>query len=221
MALQLTHLSGFGGGMSGRRLSYRGSTVQTTNVNASSVTLSTLDIGTAATDRLVVVALFYIGPRGLTGVTIGGITATEVDNDSPGQLRGYIYQASVPTGTTADVVISVSAGGGDEMDTLHVAVYALYGLTSTAKQSSVTDKINPWAMTLTNTTGALVIAAVARDGTATTFSWDSAVGVDLASTNNETLTVSFASKSNAPSNLSTTVTGSPTDPGMSIAAAWY
>lgn len=221
MALQLTHLSGFGGGRSGRRLSYRGSTVQTTNVNASSVTLSAVDIGTAATDRLVVAVLFYDGPRNLTGATIAGVTATLVDNDGAGDLKGYIYQASVPSGATGDIVLSVTNQTGDEFETLHVAVYALYGLTSTTKQSAVTDKSNPWAMTLTNTAGALVVAGVGTDNGATTFSWDSAVSVDLASTNNENLTVSFASKENAASNLSTTVTGSPEDPDMSIAAAWY
>lgn len=87
-------------------------------------------IGDAAANRLVVAVIYSSASinRTLSGVTIGGVTATEalfVDNAN---LHLHVYFAIVPTGTTAAVVITHSsapsgAGGG-------VAVW--YGLPSAA-----------------------------------------------------------------------------------------
>lgn len=68
-----------------------------------SYTFSAVAIGTATTTRIVACAIKVTNGAELASVTIGGISATKA-------IRNYdngIYYAIVPTGTTADIVISV------------------------------------------------------------------------------------------------------------------
>lgn len=71
-------------------------------------TFAAQPIGAASADRRVVVA---IGSRtsSLSSVTIGGVAAAvDVSDTTPDQI--YICSAVVPTGTTADVVVTFTAG---------------------------------------------------------------------------------------------------------------
>lgn len=74
-----------------------------------------MGIGAAASDRYVYVALFSkrVGsPLSISSVTIGGVTATPLITQSNAESNSpitAIYYANVPTGTTADVVVTYNA----------------------------------------------------------------------------------------------------------------
>lgn len=107
---------------------------------SSPVTLSGVSIGSASADRLVVVLLNWRGLPGmvLTGVTIGGVAATEVaaaNYAANGDGVG-IYTRVVSSGSTCDIVISSSTAAPTG---LYCHVYAIYGLNSTAALDSAAD----------------------------------------------------------------------------------
>lgn len=91
-------------------------------------TFTAMPIGAPAPDRLVVAALHgvYNPPRSLTSATIGGITATVVQQSG----LAFAY-AVVPTGTTADVEV---VWNGQTWDN-YCATFVLTG-TATAHTSS-------------------------------------------------------------------------------------
>ncbi len=80
----------------------------------STYTFSGVSIGAADANRYVVVglALRAAGNRTISSVTIGGVTATsavDLDGDAGGNTtRAALFIAAVPTGTTADVVMTLS-----------------------------------------------------------------------------------------------------------------
>lgn len=73
-------------------------------------TFTGVSIGTAATNRLVYVAVTFVAAnaRRISSATIGGISATIVDFAAQGNGTFFIY-ANVPTGTTATVAITFDA----------------------------------------------------------------------------------------------------------------
>lgn len=86
-------------------------------------------IGAAAADRVVVVCVgnetgFTNG--GVSGVTIGGVAATKVITSAPALDYASIWSLAVPTGTTADVVITTPG----VWDLNGIVVGALYGAAS-------------------------------------------------------------------------------------------
>lgn len=89
---------------------YKGNAEDTANkTSGQTYTFSGKDIGTAHAKRIVVVGLFC--NVNVTDVTIGGVTATRADAASGSQLY-RIYSAAVPSGTTADIVITVGGNSG-------------------------------------------------------------------------------------------------------------
>lgn len=85
-------------------------------------TFTSRAIGTALATREVFVAVY----NGTTSaVTVGGISASLVASAASSTLT--LWRASVPTGTTADIVVTFTGGGGR----LLISVWAAYNLTST------------------------------------------------------------------------------------------
>lgn len=83
-------------------------------VNAGSTTFTGVDIGPAASDRWVIVALQVTnaGAATVSSVTIGGVSATLLYEAPTLVFAGSIWsfwKANVPTGTTASVAITTSA----------------------------------------------------------------------------------------------------------------
>lgn len=70
-------------------------------------TFSAQPIGTAAADRWVIVGAIVVSSS-ITGVTIGGITATQIEYLSSTAPRLGFWAALVPTGTTANIVVTTS-----------------------------------------------------------------------------------------------------------------
>lgn len=95
-------------------LSYIGAYGNTDHNSAANFTQPAADIGAADADRRVVVALSFFATAngdGVSGVTIGGVTATKLDGAAQFNLAymgAEVWAASVPTGTTADIVVSFS-----------------------------------------------------------------------------------------------------------------
>ena len=98
--------------------------------SATSYTFSSLDLGTAASDRSIVVMAGHT--RGvatttaITALTIGGVSATKIIGPTSILSGGYaqeVWWADVPTGTTGDVVVTVNS------TTIYmgISVTALYG----------------------------------------------------------------------------------------------
>lgn len=83
---------------------------------STSTTFSSVSIGTAASDRAVVFAYACTNTNNaVSSCVIGGVTATEVFEQSQsggtGPIRCGIFLAEVPTGTTADIDLTVGDSG--------------------------------------------------------------------------------------------------------------
>lgn len=148
-----------GGGAPQLNIEYIGSTENTGN--GTSHTFTDHAIGTASADRLVVVAV-TAGQSGsifstltLTGVTIGGNAADEIEINSAQIFGGYfftnsivagLYSLVVPAGTTATIVTSYDI----TLDGASVSVYTIKNYLS----STPTDTENQ----TTGSTGATSIS---------------------------------------------------------------
>jgi hypothetical protein len=90
-------------------------------------TAATVAIGTAAADRVVLVVV-AAQEREQNSMTIGGVTATRIgvraDNGTSNST--WVYAATVPTGTTADVVMTLKSGEADFVN-MGVAALPIYG----------------------------------------------------------------------------------------------
>lgn len=72
-------------------------------------TANSVSIGTADTNRRVIVAYAGGGIRDLSSATIGGISATVHGTDTSGNGVAAFFSAIVPTGTTANIVATASS----------------------------------------------------------------------------------------------------------------
>lgn len=142
------------------------------------VNYTSIDIGAADTNRIVVVA---VGSRmttvnTITSVTIAGVSATLVSGTSVQQgvtngSSGGIYQAAVPTGTTCTVTIVY---GGAAART-GIAAYRLVTGTPTATSSDNKASASPIADgTLTIPSGGKGIAFLFEASGAAAPSWANA-----------------------------------------------
>lgn len=105
------------------------------------VTFSTQALGVAAANRHIIVGIgLSNNSRTISGVTVGGVAATLAVAKATagfgisgfGSIQMWTYIAAVPTGTTGDIVIDLSAS------TEHVGfvAWAAYGLTSATPTDS-------------------------------------------------------------------------------------
>ena len=143
-------------------------------VGASVFNFNGFDIGEADSGRFLVAALTArkssIGGA-VTSVTIGGLAATDlataVLSDSGRTIIASLHGVTVPTGTTADVVLTLANNFNHGACTL----YKLMGLNSTTPDDTDTDT-SPTSRTVTmNVTplaGGLALAAAAFDGSTST-----------------------------------------------------
>jgi hypothetical protein len=98
-------------------------------------------IGAAAADRIVAVAVAQLATVAgqITGMTIGGITATLASGsavtDAAPAVHAAIFFAAVPTGTTATVVVTFPAAGG----CCGISVYRITGATPTPAASNTSS----------------------------------------------------------------------------------
>jgi hypothetical protein len=128
--------------------------------DANPTTFSGYAIGTPAADRQVIV---YLANRQntITGMTIGGVTATRVAIDEDSTWKAEIWIANVPTGTTADIVIS-----GPSTRWLGICVYAATGISATPTDTGGGGAYgSPLSDTLTAVAGGICIVGMINNGT--------------------------------------------------------
>ncbi len=147
----------------------------TTHTNeAQTVTFTAVGIGAAAADRYVFITIPYynggINNISISSVTIGGVLATIHSQPflaTPVRGGCALVSALVPTGTTADVVITWAASGAGYYRP-RIGVYRVTGLQSNTPFHLVTDLTvgGSASRTITvNTTkgGIVLLGSIIRD----------------------------------------------------------
>lgn len=124
-------------------------------------TFSTQAISTAASNRKVAVITYANAGTAATvsSMTIGGVSATQVIGVQSGNKTGAIWIADVPTGTTADVVVTWSAG----RVRCAIIVFAIYGtFSSTAYDtgSDITMVAGAMSDTMNCPAGGVILAGI-------------------------------------------------------------
>lgn len=149
-------------------LAFQTSATDITNV--STYTFSSQPFGTASTDRVVIVTITATqGVNGtISSVTIGGVSASIIAQQSSGVITCGIAAAVVPTGTTGDVVVNTST----VRDECAIGIWSSTGLAGAVAVASGSNT-NLDALTLNAEAGGFVIAVCANDGDETT-TWSGA-----------------------------------------------
>ena len=145
-------------------------TYQTTavqNATAASFTFSAVAIGAAGSRRYVVVAVLQAGAT-VTGVTIGGVTAS---NATGSAFDPTFYIALVPTGTTANIVVTQSASVAT---TMTISVWTVSDIRSATPVAASTSTASPAVLDLTVAARGVVVALAYPGAASVTFTWTGA-----------------------------------------------
>lgn len=120
--------------------------------DTASYTFSSVDIGGVSATRSVIVCFGGrgAGPTTINAVTIGGVSATIDKQHSPSVSVTGIARAAVPTGTTADVVVTMSTA----LVRATLAVYTVTGAVSVSGSAQGTA-----SAAVTGVSGGLVIGS--------------------------------------------------------------
>ena len=137
----------------------------------STYTFSGVALGTAATNRHVVIAANTgtASAADASSVTVGGVSASLVVRASGSDhTRAELWIASVPSGTTGDVVIVWSSA----KDRCGYAAWAMYGASASASDTATDADTTP-SQTIDIPAGGYLIAAQAGNGSgaARTATW--------------------------------------------------
>lgn len=180
-----------------------------------------MTIGTAATNRYVVVAVGNVLTFGTaaapTSVTVGGQACTKVADISQGgsaqpRTTLWITNAPVTTGTTATVSATASGSCG-------MATWAIYGIASTTPYATATVAGSPSSTTIDFQEGGVAIGAVATNSSpgAQTFT---GLTKDFDGSLNSAKRFSGASLSDMSAGTGQTVSNSPTNNNAFAVACW-
>jgi hypothetical protein len=134
-------------------------------------TFSGMDIGSAASDRFVVLAMpIYGNSPSFSSVTIGGVSASLIytygNSGAGGNEHVFFYGATVPTGTTGDIVLTFS---GTVLDGA-INVVSTYGMNTTVYDTDGQQSGTALSIDVTNN-GVLIAGSVLRSAGAGTFTW--------------------------------------------------
>jgi len=107
---------------------------------SSPTTFTSLDFGDENSERSIVIAIASRDAR-VTGVTIGGITATQMYEgiEDTGYVIPEFWVASVPTGTSGNVVVSYT----DTPDWMSISSYICYSLDTTPYDTASDSNATP------------------------------------------------------------------------------
>ena len=166
-----------------------------TGASAASVTISGVDIGAASATRTVVVVVSAGGGlnRDCTSMTIGGVSATRDASSGMARASCHIFRASVPTGTSVDVVTQWSSVAKVFFLYVYVAPTALT-LDGTLRVDSdgITNVLS--GSIPTHSTGTVVATAEGPQLNATSWTVDAGnAGREPGTGSDVTLTVTFDS----------------------------
>lgn len=203
---QVNQLIGFGaGGNRVATVSFASSAVSTADLTT--YTFSSASLGTAASNRKIVIAVSGAVHTTATvsTMTVGGVSASLITGTKvrwPTSLYGLeIWQADVPTGSTGDVVVTWS----NAQNRTGIGVWAVYGAAAAA-HATATDNSAPYSQAVVVPAGGVVIGAV-WGGSPVSYTWTAPMtekydqevesnqlqsGASYASTAGETVTVIVA-----------------------------
>lgn len=147
-----------------------------TNITGSASSISTsMAIGTAASDRYVVVAIGTqrnsFLPPSVSSVTVAGTACTKLVDETDNSIGSprctmWITNSAITTGTTATVAATFSTTSN-----YGVGTWGLYGLSSSTPNASKTLAGNPSSKTLVCVEGGVIVAAVARGSAPGSQTW--------------------------------------------------
>jgi len=173
MTLNLALRLGCKGGAAGKTLTFLQGTADA--ANASVYTFTAQNLGAAASDRRIIVSF---GARAVGGtamsvssITVGGISATinaQTANTSADVCLVATATAHVPTGTSGDIVVTVSRS----CVRAGITVYSASGLTSeVASDSDTSTAVSPATSSVTIPSGGFMVGfAVSSGASAATWS---------------------------------------------------
>lgn len=148
-------------------------TANPSGVSASSnvATYSGVSIGTAASNRIVVVLVgTEFTSASIDSVTLGGQTMTAGDQGNQGGVYARAFYLAYPTGTTADIVVTFGANPGNTQN--HIAVYRVTGAVYASKGShnstdmDSTSPLTTGSISIAEGGGFIAVAACATDNNA-------------------------------------------------------
>lgn len=132
--LKVNQLIGFG--VSGQPVSkFTGAYENATN--SATYNFTNCDIGTPASNRVVVVAWTANNPRisNPTSITVNGVSATSIVETGNANRPSSLWRASVSSGSTG-VTITVAMGGTNTGQNCVIGVYAIYPSSATPVDSA-------------------------------------------------------------------------------------
>jgi hypothetical protein len=196
-------------------------TTANSTANLTTYTFSNVSLGTVTSNRLVVIGVYGHNTtnRTISGVTVGGVSATLVGKYDGFSSNNGIYQIANASDSIADIVVTFS--GGELRAAINV--WALYNLSSTTSEDydfGFTSSSNSISRTLTGTSGGLLVAQGSINTTLGTASWTGA-------TENNEVTLeaaveySAATNSNSSSSQTITIDWANTTSKSLVAARWY
>lgn len=141
------------------------------NTVTTAYTFTAKNIGAADSTRIVAVGLARVpnGAQGTISVTIGGVLATQrAASTTATQEHAQIWTAPVPTGTTADIVIT----GTTNHFWVTIAVWAILNATETPTATIIDEDSNPATGNLNVAAGGVACSVVVqRSNASPTFTW--------------------------------------------------
>jgi len=137
----------------------------TDSVDRTNYTFSGVAIGTAATNRRIIVGVgnrFTSGNPTISSLTVAGIPATQVAHVSAGAstVKATLFIADVPTGTTADIVVNQSGGTVN----CGLGVWAAYDLLSSTATDFGTSVANPATDGIAVSAGGIIVGYAVTGG---------------------------------------------------------
>lgn len=187
-------------------------------------TFASVSIGSASSDRYVIVAWLAAQDAGVgfSSATIGGVSATTIVSNNQNGGHAAIFIANVTSGTTANIVVTLD--GAITAGQQAIAVWTATGLSSTTAVNSGSDVANSGtqSVTLSTASGGFAVAGCVRgSGAGATTSWTNATSrFDRSPSIGEQSAAD--STSTTGSNLTITSTNSAIDnsQNVTVAASW-
>ena len=130
----------------------------TDTVDRTNYSFATSDIGTAAPDRYVAVAIdFGATNASPASVTVGGITCSKAVEEATGDFVSiWITDNVVAAGTTATIAVNGGAAGG----WCGINVYAYYGIDPTVVDTATSSGADPAVLSLNTLADGCAVAIV-------------------------------------------------------------
>lgn len=154
-------------------ISYQTSAVNSANL--STYTFTSQAIGTASATRVVIVGVFCSsgGSPVISTVTVGGISATSANTLASSLRTVGVYTAPVPTGTTANIVVTMTG----TVDNCGISVWRADNLLSTtpvdSQQIAVVSTTVTYPALATSASG-IAVWVVGTNLAASTYTWANA-----------------------------------------------